>query len=141
MPTLDVSKRIALNKLEATNIKVDTAVAPYMGAVFVVAAQNVTADGGVWTFTIPFAVKILDVWAVKTEHNASGTEDALVKNGSNTVATLAFASTSVDDIIRAAALDDTYVEVSAGANLKVTYAKNTGGYSQADVYILCMRTA
>jgi hypothetical protein len=99
-------------------------------------------------FTMPVACRIMDAVLVQGANTgSSGTGNAAVvanlpvAGGTNTVATLTFASSTASAVVRATALVDTYNRVEAGDKIRVTWTKASSEETMSDVYVTILPLA
>ena len=83
---------------------------------------------------LPFKIRVIDAWAVRTEGANAGTFK--ITDGTNDI-TDAVAQAAVDeDIDRATQIDDAFHEIAAAGDLKVV---TTGAANAPIVYVLAIR--
>ncbi len=111
---------------------------PYMATPVVFRFANANADeGGTWTYTLPFSIRVIDVWAIKTNSAGTGTETVQIKNGSSAI-TDAIALDTDATIYRATTYDDAYTVIARGGTLVAYFDDGNGANCDAEVYVMAL---
>ena len=98
-------------------------------------ADAATAD---YSITVPFAVRVVEFWIVKTAGNGAASNTVTLKNAANAITDSLDANVVDTTIVRAGTIDDARHELAAGGELRVTNTKS-GGNAAAIAYTLCVR--
>ena len=98
-------------------------------------ADAATAD---YSITVPWAVRVVDFWIVKTAGNGAASNTVQLKSGANAITNSLDANVVDTTMVRASTIDDARHELAAGGELRVTNTKS-GGNAAAIAYTLCVR--
>lgn len=101
------------------------------------------ADGATATtkYTMPWKIRITDVWIVKTA-GAGGLSDTVqLKNGATAISDAMSINVADQAIVRAATLDDAQTDIASGADLSITKTKASVANVACIVYVRGIRIA
>lgn len=91
------------------------------------------------TVTLPFAIRVLDCWAVKTAAAGGAANTVQLKNGSTAITDALSININDQTIARATTINDAQHDVTSGTALTVTRTK-AGGNAACIVYVAAVRT-
>jgi hypothetical protein len=116
-----------------------TAAAYQVPVLFLIPVTSQTA--GTFTITVPYKVRVTDIWAVHTGGAGEASDTLTVGNAANAISNALDWSGADKAIVRAAEIDDAYQDVAKGGTIRVTTVDNDVGndVGLGIVYVLAMK--
>lgn len=113
---------------------IQTDLRTYTPVVFQIDVADTAAD---YDLTVPYKVKVLDVYAMKTTANGGSGDTVTLKNGSTAISNAMSLNINDQLLARATSINDAQQVVAAGGTLRVTAAKVTN--CACSVFVTCIK--
>lgn len=106
----------------------------YTPVVFQIDIADAAAD---YDFVAPYKVKVIDVYAMKTEANGGSGDTVTLKNGSTAISNAMSLNINDQLLARATSINDAQQVIASGGTLRVTAAKVTN--CACSVFVTCLK--
>lgn len=113
---------------------VQTDLRTYTPVVFQITVPNASGDVD---FTVPYKVKVIDVFAMKTAANGGSGDTVTVKNGSTAISNAMSLNINDQLLARATSINDASQVIEAGGTLRATGASSTN--CACIVSVVCLK--